>query len=271
VSFNLKNASIGPQSFLDLPLAFALAPSKTLSQRILLTPLGHYLQGWPPNGHNLRPAYNSYGPADNRRLLLQNALTKRKTTWLSELSFPVDWQAAALDIDDVDQQLTPPLQLPELASKACFGAINIAEATTRYVQLTLANHDSTILPSRIPADCQLSFYTCLWRLPLSNEEKLVCWRLLINRISCRVRIHLLFPTKCVSPACPICEHLQEDADHLFFLCPVKHRFSKYVRVLMNLWISKDHPISLSQIHPKVSLKALDICGPQRHSVKDPPL
>ncbi|CAO3659620.1 unnamed protein product [Umbelopsis vinacea] len=131
VSFNLENASIGPQSFSDLPLAFALAPSQALSQRILLTPVGHYLQGWPPNRHNLRLAYGSYGPADNCRLLLQIALTKLRITWLSELSLPVDWQAAALDTDDLEQQLTPPLQLPELASKACFGAINIAEATTR--------------------------------------------------------------------------------------------------------------------------------------------
>ena len=250
VSFNLENASIGPQSFLDLPLAFALAPSKSLSQRILLTPMCHYLQGWPPNRHNIRPTHSSYGPADNRRLLLQNALTKQKTTWLSELAFPVDWQSAALDTDDVDQQLTPPLQLPELASKACFGAISLAEATTRDVRLTLANRDSNILQSRIPADCQLSFYTCLWRLPLSNEEKVVWWRLSINRISCRARMHRLFPTKCVSPACLICEHPEEDTDHLFFLCPVKQRFWKYVRVLMNLWISKDHLISLSQIHPQ---------------------
>jgi hypothetical protein len=66
-------------------------------------------------------------------------LTKLRITWLSELSLPVDWQAAALDTDDLEQQLTPPLQLPELASKACFGAINIAEATTRDVRLTLAN------------------------------------------------------------------------------------------------------------------------------------
>jgi hypothetical protein len=138
---------------------------------------------------------------------------------LNYLSASTDRPAAALDTYDIEQQLLPPLQLPGLASRACFGATNIAEATTRDVRLTLANRDSTV-------SCRLStefLYLLLATPSLEWREGILV--AIVNQSYFLPSAHALpVPNAMSFSSLSILWHPEEDTDHLFFLCPVKHRF-----------------------------------------------
>ncbi|OBZ81573.1 hypothetical protein A0J61_10378 [Choanephora cucurbitarum] len=60
-----------------------------------------------------------------------------------------------------------------------------------------------------------------WKLPLSHYNRIVCYRILSNRVPCRAILHNLIPSFFTSALCSLCGTDDDTLEHFLWLCPLK--------------------------------------------------
>jgi hypothetical protein len=212
---------------------------------MLSTPLSTFLQGWPPNSHNIKPI-NSQTGSTRKRKVLQKAINAHKVTWTEDLPLLIDQD---LTLEEIPRTNSLQSMLTEILTQAHFGTDRLSMTTTRNVRRILDTSSSSPLLSRIPISCQQAFYTNLWKIPIDHKHRIIWWKLSLNRIPTRKHLYRLFPTKFTSSLCPICNTSIEDIDHFIFFCPTKNRFWKYVRTIINIWTIHEPHITMQELTP----------------------
>jgi hypothetical protein len=240
-----NNVQLLSSAFLALPLSMFLQPSVYIPTKLLLTPLNHFVRGWPPQNH-LMINTNTEGEPQHKRKKLKKLLRTEKAKWRIELPFQVDWLTEALD---VATPTTSASSLKSLMKETFIGGTPITHITTATTRSFIS--PNIVLPSsKIHISCTQDFYTSLWKLSIPQYDKVVWWKLSLNRWPCRQRLHKLYTSQFPSPICEICSDADEDADHMLILCPVKNQFWRYVRVLINIWTKDKSTVTARDLHAK---------------------
>lgn len=101
-----------------------------------------------------------------------------------------------------------------------------------------------------------SFWTRFWKISLPHKAVTPWWRLLLNSVSTRSKLHRLIPDQYPSPACPICRTgCEEDINHLFVDCQYKRLF--WLNALHLLQLDDLLPTTDSIWHALVTFSSLD--------------
>lgn len=237
------NVQMLPSTLLSLPLSMFLQPSTLIPTNLLRTPLNHFLRGWPPQPHPMISATSNNEPQYKRKKL-KKLLTDHKAEWVANLPFEIDWFTEALE--NAHKPLNSKKSLQDIAKEACIGSMPISCVTTAIAR-SLISEDIVLPSTRLHISCTQNFYTTLWKLPIPQYDKVVWWKLSLSRWPTRQRLHHLYTSHFLNSICEICYSSSEDTDHMLLQCPPKHRFWKYVRILMNLWSKPNSYIPLNDL------------------------
>ncbi|CDH61037.1 hypothetical protein RO3G_01611 [Lichtheimia corymbifera JMRC:FSU:9682] len=113
-------------------------------------------------------------------------------------------------------------------------------------------------PERPTPSCLLyppSFWKTFWKLPIPHKARTPWWRLLLDTISTRSKLHRLQPEKFPSRECVICKAGDEDLYHMFVDCPYKRPF--WIDALQLLHLTDTFPNQNAIWHALVTLRTPD--------------
>ncbi|CDS10942.1 hypothetical protein LRAMOSA11428 [Lichtheimia ramosa] len=113
-------------------------------------------------------------------------------------------------------------------------------------------------PERPKPSCLMyppSFWKNFWKLPIPHPARTPWWRLLLDTVSTRSKLHRLHPDKHPSRECLICKAADEDLYHMFVDCPYKRLFWMDALQLLNL--TDTLPTQQSIWHVLVTLRTPD--------------
>ncbi|KAG2218979.1 hypothetical protein INT45_007641 [Circinella minor] len=86
---------------------------------------------------------------------------------------------------------------------------------------TSSTTSTSIIITSAPAP---SAWRRFWRLQLPHNIHTTWWCFLLNRISNKVQLHRVFPSKHITNICPICGDEVETLRHFVLDCPLKFTF-----------------------------------------------
>jgi hypothetical protein len=265
INNSFHNTYLLSSTFLALPLSMFLQPSTHIPKKLLLTPLHHFTRGWPPQNH-LMISTTTEGEPQYKRKKLKKLLRTEKAKWITELPFQVDWVSEALE--DVPTPSTSANSIQNLMKETFIGGTSISHITTAAAR-SFISKKFDLPSSKIHISCTQVFYTSLWKLSIPQYDKVVWWKLSLNRWPCRRRLHKLYPLQFPSPNCEICSDTEEDADHMLILCPIKNRFWKYVRVLINIWTNDKSTVPARNLHAKNIIEGFQYLWSKKTLNKNP--
>ena len=131
-----NNVQLLSSTFFALPLSMFLQPSVHIPTKILLTPLNHFVRGWPPQSHLMITTTAGAEP-QHKRKKLKKLLRTGKAKWATELPFQVDWVTEALG--DVPTPTSSTSSLQSLMKETFIAGTPISHTTTATTRSFILN------------------------------------------------------------------------------------------------------------------------------------
>src|SRR5262249_23503281 len=146
------------------------------------------------------------------RRLLQRKINQDQATWAYPLRF-LRSNEGGIQLDIL------PIPLSSYMKTATIKGFRLPDLRPKIVRRRLNDYKADNENDDIPAD----FWFYFWKSGLDNKEKVIWWKLAHKRIPTRKWLHKVFPLKCDSEICQICNEEIEDIEHFFFSCPTKKK------------------------------------------------